>query len=343
MQANGLITISESPFCAETAPEQLIHPITPAESHYVRSNFELPRLFADAALVVEGAVRAPVSVALSELRALPRRTVTFTMECAGNDRTAMRPVPGGEPWRTGAVSTATWTGVPLRDLLDRAGLLSSAMEIAVEGADSGLKPDAEAPITFCRSLPVEELTPDVLLAFEMNGGELPAAHGGPLRLVVPGWYGMASVKWVRRVIALEAPYAGYFQGRRYVYEYDDAVVPVTRARVKSTVVAPAAGSSVKAGETAEAWGWAWSGEGEVSEVRVHGDSSGEWKLATLEQPASAHAWRRWRCVLRFDNPGEYTLRTRATDAAGNVQPDTARWNRLGYGNNAVREAVVSAE
>lgn len=342
-QTNDLVTISESPFCAETAPAQLAHPITPADAHYVRSNFEVPPASSAWSVHVDGAVRDAFALDLAELRAMSHHAVTFTMECAGNDRTTMRPVPAGEAWRTGAVSTATWSGVPLVALLQRAGLRDSAVEIAVEGADSGSKPDAGAPITFCRSLPLSELTPDVLLAIEMNGEALPAAHGGPLRLVVPGWYGMASVKWVRRISAIETPFAGYFQAQRYVYEYGDEVVPVTRTRVKSVVVEPGAGGTVRAGTTVEAWGWAWSGEGDVTEVRVHGDSSDEWQLATLDAPLSAHAWRRWRCDLRFERRGRYTLRTRATDAAGNAQPEVARWNRLGYGNNAVREVAISAE
>jgi DMSO/TMAO reductase YedYZ molybdopterin-dependent catalytic subunit len=338
---NDLITVSKDPFCAETAPRHLAHPITPTPAHYVRSNFEVPRMPDDATIEVGGSVRTPLSLKVSEIRAMPSRSVTFTMECAGNDRMAMRPVPPGEPWRIGAVSTAKWTGVPLGAVLDRAGVLPQVVEIAVEGADAGQKVDSDGKIIFCRSLPVDSLAPDVLLAYEMNDEPLTPHHGGPLRLVVPGWYGMASVKWITRIRAIDAPYDGYFQSKRYVYEYEEGVVPVRRARVKSTVVEPSTDATVRAGTSVDAWGWAWSGEGGVREVRVQGDSSGEWKLAALDAPMDEYTWRRWRCTLRFDKAGEYTLRTRATDDAGNVQPDVARWNRLGYGNNAVREVVIS--
>lgn len=354
--ASELLVISEQPFCAEVPPARLVHPVTPAEVHYVRGNFDVPALPADHAFSVEGLVETPFTLRVAELKELKQSgeatSVTFTMECAGNDRTKMQPQPAGEPWNTGAVSTARWTGVPLRVLLDRAGVRPGAIEVLVEGADHGRKGDAAGPLSYGRSLPLDALGPDVLLAYEMNDAEVPELHGGPVRLVVPGWYGMASVKWVTRVSVLDTPFSGYFQAQRYVYEYGDEVVPVTRTRVKSIVVAPADGASVVAGEDVLAWGWAWTGEGEVTGVEVHGDSRGEWVAAELDAPAdattnaspaassAAYAWRRWQCRLRFDETGAFVLKVRATDSRGNVQPDVIRWNRLGYGNNAVRESRV---
>lgn len=365
--ASELLVISETPFCAEIPPARLVHPVTPAAVHYVRGNFDIPALGADHAISVDGLVETPFKLTVSELKALKQSgeaaSVTFTMECAGNDRIKMQPRPAGEPWNTGAVSTAKWTGVPLKVLLDRAGVRPGAIEVLVEGADHGRKGDATGPLSYGRSLPLGALGPEVLLAYGMNDADVPALHGGPVRLVVPGWYGMASVKWVTRISVLDTPFSGYFQAQRYVYEYGDEVVPVTRTRVKSIVVAPADGSRVAAGADVLAWGWTWTGEGEVARVEVHGDSRGEWLAAELGAPAgapldapvdatsksspadssAAYAWRRWECRLRFDSPGEFVLRTRATDALGNVQPDVIRWNRLGYGNNAVRETRVQVD
>jgi len=337
-----LLVVNESPLCAETPPSRLAHPITPAAVHYVRGNFDMPSLAADHAIEVDGLVGAPFRLTVRELRELPSTQVTFTMECAGNDRTKMRPMPAGEPWNTGAVSTARWTGVPLKTLLERAGVLPGAIEVVVEGADSGHKPDATERLSYGRSLPLEALGSDVLLAYEMNDAELPALHGGPVRLVVPGWYGMASVKWVTRISVVDTAFRGYFQAQRYVFQYPDAVVPVTRTRVKSIVVSPSADAVIAPGAEVLVWGWAWSGEGEVTKVEVssQGGSAAEWITAKLDAPIAAHAWRRWECRMRFERSGEHVLRTRATDSRGNVQPEEIRWNRLGYGNNAVREVSV---
>ncbi len=340
------LVINESPLCAEIPPARLVHEVTPAAVHYVRGNFDLPSLAAEHVVDVGGLVGAPFRLTVAELKALPGTSVTFTMECAGNDRTKMKPQPAGEPWSTGAVSTAKWTGVPLRTLLDRAGVQPGAVEVLIEGADRGRKGDAAGPLSYERSLPLDALGPEVLLAHEMNDAAVPALHGGPVRLVVPGWYGMASVKWVTRISVRDTAFSGYFQAQRYVYEYGDEVVPVTRTRVKSIVVEPAADAVVTAGEDVLVWGWAWSGEGDVTKVEVatdggpDGTSGDGWTSASLGEPAGTYAWRRWECRMRFDRAGDYRLRTRATDSRGRVQPDDVRWNRLGYGNNAVRESRV---
>src|SRR5512132_837158 len=220
--ADHLVVVKHAPFNAETPAAMLEREVTPSESVYVRSNFDMPSLAGDDHTIeVGGAVRSPFAVTVRELRAMAARArtaETVTMECAGNDRLAMRPLPPGEPWRSGAVSTARWAGVPLRDLLERAGLAADAVEIVVEGADRGTVENEPGVIPFARSLPVAEATgPRVMLALEMNGAPLTAAHGAPVRLVVPGWYGMASVKWVTRIEAVVRPFAGRFQSRRYVY------------------------------------------------------------------------------------------------------------------------------
>ncbi|HET7565601.1 MAG TPA: sulfite oxidase [Gemmatimonadaceae bacterium] len=335
--------MKHSPFNAETPEHALASDVTPSQHVYVRSNFDVPHLDGDAhRIVIGGVVTSPFTLAVSELRAMPMRTVVATMECAGNDRSSMRPPPAGEVWRSGALSTARWTGVPLAAVLERAGVQPEVVEILAVGADAGTRDDAQGRVTFARALPVSDARhPDTLLALMMNDEPLTPAHGAPVRLVAPRWYGMASVKWVARIEALTQPYGGYFQTRRYIYDADRADVPrpVTHMRVKSAIVAPADGDMISARELT-IWGWAWSGDGAITRVEVAINGGDEWRDAHLTPPASPHAWTRWELRWQVAQPGRYVLRSRATDASGNVQPDEAPWNRLGYGNNAVRTVIV---
>ena len=326
---------------SETAPRALDEAITPARAHFVRSNFPVPRIDPQShRLRVEGAVREPLQLGMAELARLPMRRVAVTLECAGNGRSAMSPLPRGEPWNGSAVGTAVWGGTPLAAVLERAGLKGDAVEILAEGADRGRK-DGAGTIPFARSLPLEKaLDPDTLLAREMNGGSILPEHGGPLRLVVPGWYGMASVKWVTRIEALATSFRGYFQGDRYVYEYENGSEPVREMRVRSLVTAPAEGETVPRGPVRVA-GWAWSGAAPIERVEVAAEGGGEWREARLEAPSGPYGWTRWEYEWRPESAGRHALRSRATDAAGNVQPDTARWNVHGYGNNAVRPHFVT--
>jgi DMSO/TMAO reductase YedYZ molybdopterin-dependent catalytic subunit len=339
----GLVVVNTRPPNAESPAAALVHAVTPGAAVYLRTNFGVPEAAAVGAhLEIAGAVARPRRLPWDALRALPQRTVTATMECAGNDRVALRPLPEGEPWQGGAVSTVAWTGVPLADLLADAGVAADAVEVLATGADAGRRADADgdAPVAFARSLPrAEALAPDTLVALAMNGEPLPPAHGAPARLVVPGWYGMASVKWLVRLEVLTRPYDGYFQRRRYVYDDAAGVRPVTRMRVKSAIVAPADGARVGRG-LVTVWGWAWSGDGPVTEVAVAAAGGGAWTPARLAPTGSPHAWTRWEAELRLDAPGRHVLRSRARDASGAVQPEVPPWNRLGYGNNAVRPVVI---
>jgi DMSO/TMAO reductase YedYZ molybdopterin-dependent catalytic subunit len=334
-----LVVVRPHPLCAETPAARLVHAITPRESVYVRSNFDVPPSGALGTLRVDGAVSQPFSLTVAELAALPQREVLVTMECAGNWRLAMRPVPPGEPWQWGAVSTTTWRGVPLRALLERAGVAPDAVEVVGHGADSGPRDDAEGIVPFARALPLAVAQhPDVLVATHMDGVPLTPGHGAPLRLIVPGWYGMANVKWLVRLEIGITPFAGYFQRQRYVYDTEQGVTPVQRARVKSFVVHPAEGRECDA--EVEIRGWAWSGSGAITRVEV--GVNGVWHDAELGAPAGAHAWTPF--VLRTVLPeGAVTLASRAYDASGAVQPQASEWNRLGYGNNAVREHLVRVQ
>ena len=177
------------------------------------------------------------------------------------------------------------------------------------------------------------MDPNVILAIEMNGRPLPPEHGAPARLIVPGWYGMASIKWVARIAALTEPFEGWFQKQRYVYESARERRPVDVMRVKSMIVAPESGVGVARGRLV-VWGWAWSGAAPVASVDVSLDG-GDWQPAELDAALAPHAWRRFSVVVDVDSSGRHTVRARARDAAGRVQPDVAPWNQHGYGNNAI--------
>jgi DMSO/TMAO reductase YedYZ molybdopterin-dependent catalytic subunit len=338
-EAAGLVMIRQEPFNAETPLRALDTTPTPTELFYVRSNYPVPVLDAAAwRLEIGGAVAQPLALTLADLQALEARTLTTTMECAGNDRTGFTPLPSGEPWGAGAISTGVWRGAALAPLLERAGLGDAVAEILFVGADT---PAGDAPL-FARSLPrADALHPDMLLAYEMNGEPLPAAHGGPVRLVVPGWYGVASVKWLARIEALTEPFTGYFQVARYVMDIPGAATrpPLRTMVVKSLITYPAAGAVLAPGPVTIR-GVAWSGDGAITEVVVSSDGGATWAPATVAAPTGPYAWQPWTFAWTPPGPGPYTLCARATDAAGHTQPLIAPWNRLGYANNAIQAVEV---
>lgn len=334
--AAPLTVVRPHPLCAETPVPLLQHAVTPPASVYVRSNFDTPAAHAAWTLTVGGAVQRDVTFTLDDLASLPQRDVIVTMECAGNWRLGMDPVPEGEPWKYGAVSTTRWRGVSLAALLVAAGVHDDAIEVVARGADAGPRDDADAPVRFERALPLAVARhEDTLVATHMDGAPLSPDHGAPLRLVVPNWYGMASVKWLNELVVRTTPFTGYFQTKRYVYEVDGRATPVTRALVKSMIVAPADGDHTSAETIVR--GWAWSGAGAI--IRVEVAVNDAWRDAELGVPASPYAWTPFALPVTLP-PGEVVLRSRATDASGATQPDRIVWNRLGYGNNAVRAITV---
>lgn len=331
-----LDVVRAHPLCAQTPWPVLQHAITPAESVYVRSNFETPQLGASHVVRVLGAVSAPRSFSLSQLAALPQHDVTVTMECAGNWRLGMDPVPPGEPWAYGAVSTTSWRGVRLRDVLQQVGVLPEAVELKAVGADSGPRDDAEGVVRFERSMPLDVAWhEDTLLATHMDGTPLTLDHGAPLRLIVPRWYGMANVKWVEALELITTPFTGYFQRQRYVYDTPQGITPVATARVKSMITFPV--PELPCAPDCVVRGWAWSGDGAITRVQVAVNDT--WYDAELGTPVSAYAWTPFVCALTLP-VGAVTLHSRATDSSGATQPDRIAWNTLGYGNNAVRAMPV---
>src|SRR3989442_5535314 len=314
--------LSAEPLNAETPLEDLGYDLTPQSQLFVRSHFHLPDLAPRKhALEVVGAVERPLRLSLGDLEAMGTHTVTVTLECAGNGRTGLRPLPAGEPWGLGAVSTARWTGVPLRAVLESAGLRPHVVEILALGADPGRPPDIARANPFARSLPLSKARdPDTLLALQMNGRPIPPQHGAPIRLIVPGLYGMASVKWLERIEAVAEPFRGYYQVGRYVYDRADGnpPTPVRTIRVRSVIVSPRDREAVRQGQ-AMVPGKAWSGDGVVVSVQIRVDGEEPSQGATLSPPISPYAWRAWEFAWDGSNPGQHVLPSYATAAKGNPQ------------------------
>jgi DMSO/TMAO reductase YedYZ molybdopterin-dependent catalytic subunit len=340
--------INPAPYNAEAPPEALEGEITPTELHYVRSNFGLPDH--DGALEIGGAVANPTTLTLDDLRSLPAAERTVTLECAGNGRLEMRPLPIGEPWGDYAVSTACWTGALLHDVLDRAQPTAGGVEVLFTGADRGayhlnpvLADTDKDDLAFERALPLAHAmdpAAELLIAYEMNGEPLGPDHGAPFRLIVPHWYAVASVKWLKRIDVLTESFRGEFQTGHYVYHWPDRPnEPVTHMRVRARITDPPGGAAIDRG-TYTVRGKAWSGTGPVTKVEISFTGEGHWHEAQLEAPKGPYEWQDWSFDWDAGDAGRHTVRTRATDAAGHVQPEVPPWNRLGYGNNAIEVIYV---
>lgn len=313
--------------------------ITPREQFYVRSHFAVPRIErAMWRLAIEGAVARPREFTFDEICALPRHTVEATLECAGNSRVFLVPKVKGVQWELGAVGNAEWRGVLLRDVLAATGIRAEARDIVLEGADHGTISEPPRPggdIHFARSVPREKALDDVLLAFEMNGEPLTPAHGFPLRAIVPGWYGMASIKWLQRIVALEHEFNGYYQTVDYAYWRNGTagpvLTPLREMQVKSQIARPVNGERIRAGSTCKIEGAAWTAGAEIARVEISADEGNSWQFANLRGEAVRHGWRLWE--LDWQAPqerGTCILRSRATDSLGRTQPATHDKNRGSY-------------
>jgi DMSO/TMAO reductase YedYZ molybdopterin-dependent catalytic subunit len=328
--------------------EALRHPLTPVGLHYLLTHFDIPVVDpATWRLEIGGAAERPLSLSLDDLRARPAVTRAVTLECAGNGRARLEPRPISQPWLTEAIGTAEWTGTPLGPLLEEAGLRDDAIELLFTGLDRGIEGGVEQD--YERSLPVAEaLSADALLAYEMGGVPLPPQHGFPLRLVMAGWYGMAHVKWLRAITALTEPFQGYQQAVGYrMYDADgQAGAPVTRMMPRSLTIPPGIPDFLTRARVLDAGpcvleGRAWSGWAPVVRVEVSVDAGRTWDDAELGAEMDERAWRGWSWAWDASVPGEFVVCSRATDAAGNVQPVDAPWNLKGYANNAVERVVVT--
>ena len=327
--------------------EALRHAVTPLGLHYLLIHFDIPDVDpAGWELLVGGNVRRSIRLGLDELKARPRVTMPVTLECAGNGRARLSPRPLSQPWLTEAVGTAEWTGTPLAPLLADAGLREDSRDVVFTGLDRGVQGGVEQQ--YERSLPLAEaLRDEVLLAYAINGQPLPPQHGFPLRLIVPGWYGMAHVKWLRSITVLDRPFDGYQQALAYHYRRSDAdaSIPVTRMLPRSLMVPPGVPDFMSRTRRVDpamhmVEGRAWSGAADVTRVEFSDDAGASWVEATLGDEVSPYAWRGWTYRWDATEPGEYELCVRATDAAGNTQPASQNWNLEGVQNNAVQRVRV---
>ncbi|MDQ3209835.1 MAG: sulfite oxidase [Actinomycetota bacterium] len=320
--------------------------ITPAGMHYLLMHYDVPFVDPSSWALSLGGFQRPMDLTLDELRARPAETAPVTLECAGNGRAMFETRPLSQPWLLEAVGTAEWTGTPLAPLLEEAGIPDDTIEIVFTGLDRGLEGGEES--SYERSLPIAEaMRDDVLLVYEMNGQPLLPQHGAPLRLVVPGWYGMTHVKWLGRIAPTSERFEGYQQAVAYRLRSheDEPGRPLERMRVRSLMVPPGLPTFperervLSAGSTTLE-GRAWSGSGAIERVEVSVDGCATWTDAELEPSPAPYAWHRWT----FDwtaPPGEHDLACRATDAAGATQPLDPEPNLGGYANNAVHRVRVT--
>src|SRR5438128_4208210 len=326
---DGRIVRGEDPLNLEMPFSTLDSFITPTKSFYVRTHFPIPAIDRDAWwLHVDGEVEKPFSMNYEELLELESLTLPVTLECAGNNRNFLEPKVKGVQWGLGAVGTAEWTGVPLSILLARGELKPGAREVILEGADGGMLEEPKKPpgeLKFARSIPLNKARADVLLAYKMNGSELPPQHGFPLRAIVPGWYAMASIKWLQRIIITNRPFTGYYQTMDYAYwerRGDIAeLTPLTEMQIKAQIARPAEDEIVPANSNVHIHGAVWTCDGEITKVEVSTDRGATWNEASLIDKYNPNALTRWECQWRTPSqPGKQILIARATDSRGCTQP-----------------------
>jgi DMSO/TMAO reductase YedYZ molybdopterin-dependent catalytic subunit len=351
---NGLIVLNDRPVNAETPAHLLDDPVTPTERHFIRNNGNPPGEVDPGAwkLTIDGEVDSPLELTIDDLRnRFEVVRLQLQLECAGNGRAGFNPPASGNQWTVGAVGCAEWTGVRLADVLQAAGLKPSAAYTGHYGADTHLSGDPDK-IPISRGAPIEKaMDPNNLIAFQMNGGPLHPMNGAPLRLVIPGWPGSCSQKWVTRVWVRDQVHDGEKMGGmsyrvpRYpvapgaeVPEEDFVIIE--SMPVKSIITHPATNEQ-SAGRTVEVRGHAWAGDRKVSAVDVSFDFGASWQGAELEEPANPYAWQHWRTEVELPQAGYYEIWARATDEAGTMQPFAVAWNPRGYINNAMHRIALT--
>jgi DMSO/TMAO reductase YedYZ molybdopterin-dependent catalytic subunit len=335
--------------CHAMHMEGLRYPVTPIGMHYLLIHYDVPFIDPETyELPIGGLVREALTLTLDDIKARPKVTEPVMMECAGTGRSHVLPRTVFVPWFDAAIGCAEWTGTPLGPILEEAGLLDEAVEILFTGHDRGIEEGVEQ--NFERSLSLEEALSDgVMLAYEINGLPLPPQHGAPLRLIVPEWYGMTSVKWLKSIEAISEPFDGFQQGNKYRYKQseDEKGTPVTRQRPRALMQPPGIPSQLGRSRYVEVGpvsieGRAWSGFGSIERVEFSSDGGHSWDEADLSEQVGRYGWRLWSYEWDAREPGEYELCARATDTAGNTQPldPNEIWNVGTYGINAIQLVPV---
>lgn len=341
-RSSGPLTVRVSrPFDAETPVREFLSRLTSNERFFVRSHFGPPAAEAvrpeSWRLTVKGLVKDELNLSLKELQQLDTVTLTAVLQCSGNGRAHHRPKVPGVQWERGAVGNAEWTGVRLRDVLQRAGVNPQGVHVQFQGAD---RPALATVPLFTRSIPLAKaLHPDTLLAYEMNGRPLPLLHGAPLRVITPGWMAESCMKWLTEISVRTDETPGYYMQQAYRIPETavrlssglpgSAMVPVEQMPVKSLIAAPAEGDTVRPGPVT-VQGVAWAGEMEVAKVEVSCDDGKTWEQARLLGDGQPYAWRQWQYVWNARTVGPTAILCRATDAQGQEQPMTSPWNPGGF-------------
>lgn len=348
-----MLVHSESPFNGEFAPHLLNDNVTPIERHFVRNNSGVPQRAIDKdlngwKLVIDGEVHKELYLSMDDLQSFQQVTYEVVLECAGNGRSLFEPKADGTPWQRGAVACSQWTGVRLRDVLQAAGLKPSAIYTGNYGEDI---PD-DGNEQFSRGIPIDKAMDEhTLIALKMNGETLPAAHGFPTRLIVPGWIGSSMQKWLNRIWVRDQVHdsekmSGYSY-RNPAYQVEPGNNPpvedmriATSLNVKSLITQPKTDQKMSAGSEMKVRGHAWAGENEIDKVLVSTDFGIHWQETRLVPPSNKYAWYHWDTELTFRNKGYYEIWARAYDDAGNAQPFTQPWNPKGYLGNVIHRLPV---
>lgn len=346
-----LIVHQETPLVAEPPLDKLVGQITPIERFHILTIMAdpLPEIAPqDWRLEADGEVERAVTLDFEQLKALPARTMAAVIECAGNSRNSVSPPLAASYLNSGYVGNAVWTGAPLRLVLEEAGIKPEAVEVVLEAADRGTPGFAPGEVAYAKSIPLDKaLHPDTLLVYEMNGEPLPREHGGPVRVLTPGWYGTYHVKWIKRVTVVDQPFEGVFMTKLWrIREREGGFVrpgSVTDVAVKSLIFAPAEGATLGTGTERAIRGAAWSGGRDIASVEVSTDGGASWRFANLlprSEHGSVYAWRQWELVWQPSEPGTHVLMARATDTGGRAQPFAYDFDRNGFAVNHVQPVEV---
>ncbi len=349
---NGLTLLNDRPVNAETPPELLDDEITPTNRHFIRNNGIPPEdMNPDTwELTIDGFVDNPMVLSIADLRAQFKVvTMALAVECGGNGRAFFNPPAKGNQWTYGAVACSKWTGVRLKDVLKKAGVQSNVVYTANYGADGHLSGDPDK-LPISRGVPISKaMTDNILIAFEMNGESLHPMNGAPLRLVVPGWPGSTSHKWLKRIELRDQVHDGpKMTGKAYrvpnrkveageKVATEDFVI-IERMPVKSLVTFPANGAKI--GKATDVRGHAWSGDRKIKKLDVSYDFGATWQKAELDSPVNSGAWQNWRTKINFEKAGYYEIWARAIDSKGDIQPFAIDWNPKGYLNNTMHRVGV---
>jgi DMSO/TMAO reductase YedYZ molybdopterin-dependent catalytic subunit len=344
-----LLTRSLQPENQETPIQFIETDFLTSHLFYRRNHFSYPMLTtANYWIPINGSVNTPILFSMQDILQLPSKTIKTVLECAGNKRSLFEPKVFGEQWGKGAISQGAWKGVPLKALLELAGVKDGAKEVVVEGYDFGNRTDLDHVFTFTRSLPITKaLHPDTIIAYEYNHQPIPFKHGFPLRLIVPQWYAMASVKWIKQITVINQNFTGPFQSIDYVYyphkETNKDARPVTTMKVNSTIQKPLDRDILNTGKHFIK-GIAWTGKGTIRKVEISTDNGQTWSNAKVDnRNKPGYEWVSWSHEWNIEEKGEYTILSKATDSFSRVQPTSPLWNRKGYGYNAVDVIVVKVE